>query len=368
MDNNKTAMVVGVGQDGYHISLLLRSKGYNVIGVNRRSSQPRKYLLPLVEAGVELVEGDVSDYSSMEYLLKKYRPEHLYNLCAQSHVGTSFNEPLHTSQVNYMGVLNLLEVIRHNHPSTRLFHASTSEMFGSSVSVRKVYKGGLLSSRQIIGDGALSVSLMIDDSKYDTIEYQDMSTNFSPNSPYAIAKLAAHHSVRLYRESYNMFCCSAITFNHEGTRRGENFVTRKITTYIGRLAANNFRSDYPKLKLGNINSYRDWSDSRDVVRAMVLMLEADKPVDYIVGSGETYSVRDFLKEAFSHVGKDWEDWVEIDPNLIRPAEVDYLRSDPSQIKKELGWKTEISFKELVQTMVIYDVERAKQKFALYGSV
>lgn len=351
------SLIIGVGMDGYNLSHLLIKKGYDVIGINRRSSQPRRYLLPLTEAGVDLVEGDVTDYSSMEYLIKKYRPDHIYNLSAQSHVGTSFNEPLHTSNVNYNGVLNLLEVVRHNYPETKLFHASTSEMFGSSVSY------GYGAESRVTKNSVSSMGNLEVISKY-----QDENTPFHPQSPYAIAKLAAHHAVRLYRESYNMFCCSAITFNHEGVRRGENFVTRKITVYIGRLVANNFRKDFPKLKLGNLDAYRDWSDSRDVVRAMVMMLEAEKADDYVVGTGETYSVRDFLKVAFSQVGQKWEDWVEIDPGLIRPAEVDYLKSNPAKIKRELKWEPQISFPELVETMVTFDIERAKQKMALYGSV
>ncbi len=404
---DKTALIIGAGgQDGYFLALHLLEKGYKVIGGVRRSSQPRNYLLPIVEKGVELVECDITDYSNLEQVIKKYQPEQVYNLSAMSHVGTSFSQPLYTWDVVAKGVLNLLEIIRHNHPEIKIYQASSSEMFGKSTSVKKIITGG--ERDEFTG--------IISDIICTEIKYQDENTIFTPQSPYSIAKLAGHEAVRLYRESYGLFACSGILFNHESERRGENFVTRKITRYVGKLkvwlaeqkriseSVNKIKEmlqknisggctelvwgpdlvfeegmsvdtkpiklisniEFPKLKLGNIYSYRDWSHAEDLVRAMVLMLEADKPDDYVVGSGETHTVEEFLVEAFTLIGVDWKDWVEIDQSLIRPAEVDYLRANPEKVKRELGWKPEISFKRLVERMVNYDIHRAEEKARLYG--
>lgn len=406
MNIKKIAMVFGMGgQDSFYLSELLLSKKYTVVGVTRRSSQPRAYLIPLVEKGVIMEEGDVTDISSIEQLIKKYQPIHVYNLAAQSHVGTSFSQPSYTSDVVANGVLNILEVIRHHSPSTKLYQASSSEMFGKSVSERATH---LVSPEKCTCLGLCKCPRKVE-------KFQDENTIFTPQSPYAVAKLYAHHMVRLYRESYGLFACSGILFNHESERRGENFVTRKITRYVGQLVVwldkqkesiDNLRNllagnvsggtmdivwgpdllfektdinitedetplichwiRHPKLKLGNIYSYRDWSHAEDLVKAMVLMLEADKPNDYVVGSGETHTVEEFLVEAFGQVGLDWKDWVEIDQSLIRPAEVDYLCSNPEKVKRELGWKPEIDFKNLVKRMVDYDIDRARLKARLYG--
>lgn len=348
---NKIACVFGCGgQDGYYLSELLLSKGYTVIGVVRRSSQPRAYLNSLIEKGLVLIEGDVTDYSSIEQIVRKYRPDYFYNLSAQSHVSTSFSQPLYTWDVTAKGVLNILEVIRTISPTTRFYQASSSEMFGKAVST--------LAER--CPDGWEPTC-----KEYDT-KFQDEETPFIPQSPYSIAKLAAHESVRLYRESYNLFACSGILFNHESERRGEHFVTRKITKYIGKMQntinENKLKGKrcylYPKLKLGNLDACRDWSHAEDLVKAMVMMLEADKPDDYVIGSGETHTVREFVKLAFEEVGLNWEDWVELDPSLIRPAEVDYLCSKPTKAKEKLGWEPSHTFKDLVSRMVKHDIELA----------
>lgn len=344
--SNKTAVVFGVGgQDGYYLSELLLSKGYKVIGIVRRSSQPRDYLLPVVQKGLVLIEGDITDYSSVEQIIKEYTPDHVYNLAAQSHVATSFKQPLYTWDVTAKGVLNILEVVRTVNPSIRVYQASSSEMFGKSVTENRV--------------------IVKRDGSYRTEKYQDENTIFTPQSPYAIAKLAAHQAVRLYRESYGLFACAGILFNHESERRGEMFVTRKITKYVGQLS---IQDDMPKLKLGNLSACRDWSHAEDMVNAMVMMLEADKPEDYVVGSGETYSVEQFVEAAFNAINKNWKDYVEIDQALIRPAEVDYLRANPEKIKRELGWQPKLDFEGLVHRMVQYDTKRAAVKSSLYGRV
>ncbi len=353
---NKTAVVFGVGgQDGYYLSELLLSKGYKVIGIVRRSSQPRDYLLPVVQKGLTLIEGDITDYSSVEQIIKEYAPDHVYNLAAQSHVATSFKQPLYTWDVTAKGVLNILEVVRTVNPSIRVYQASSSEMFGKSVTTitsRTTHWGE---------DGKPCAGVLLKTPE----RYQDENTIFTPQSPYAIAKLAAHQAVRLYRESYGLFACAGILFNHESERRGEMFVTRKITKYVGQLS---IQDDLPKLKLGNLSACRDWSHAEDMVNAMVMMLEAEKPQDYVVGSGETYSVEQFVEASFSAINKNWKDYVEIDQALIRPAEVDYLRANPAKIKQELGWQPKLDFEGLVHRMVQYDTKRAAVKSSLYGRV
>ncbi len=344
------AIILGVaGQDGQYLAELLLSKGYQTIGVARRSSQPRNYLIPLLHKGLELIEGDVTDAHCMNSIISKYKPDLLFNLAAMSHVHTSFSSPSSTFEINTISIINILEAIRTLSPTTRLYQASTSEMFGKNFTEKNGEK------------------------------YQDEDTALLPQSPYGISKLAAHQAVRLYRESYGLFACAGILFNHESERRGENFVTRKITKYVGQLAVAMQKEpfypavghpieDFPKLKLGNLNAYRDWSHAEDMVTAMVMMLEADKPNDYVVGSGETYSVEQFVDAAFKEIGLNWKDYVEIDQALIRPAEVDYLRANPEKIKRELGWQPKLDFEGLVKRMVKYDTERAALKSSLYERV
>ena len=396
------ALIFGVGgQDGYYLADLLLSEGFEVIGAVRRSSQPRDYLIPLLNKGLKIVEADITDYSSIESLVKRTMPDHVYNLSAQSHVGTSFHQPLYTWDVTAKGVLNILEVLRTVHPTARFYQASSSEMFGKSVTKKKV-TSTCAHERDYIGARSCEC-------EYQLLRYQDEETPFIPQSPYAIAKLAAHESVRLYRQSYGMFACGGILFNHESERRGEMFVTRKVTKYIGRLLAWKenlelsesggidydynitpdfissvrlnqnkepyghrdawlFGPKFPKLKLGNLNACRDWSHAEDMVRAMYLMLCAKTPKDYVVGSGETHSVEEFVSKAFEYVGLDYKSYIEIDKELIRPSEVDFLLSRPTKIKMELKWAPKLNFDGLVRRMVDYDTEREKAKSALYGRV
>lgn len=322
---NKVACITGItGQDGSYLAASLLSRGYEVIGLHRRSSTDNFYRVKdfISHPNFNLQEFDLTDASNVTQTLVKYNPDEFYNLAAQSHVGTSFNQPNTTLDVNTAGVINILEAIRHYCPETKLYQASTSEMFGSNFQVKGSQK------------------------------YQDENTSFSPQSPYAISKVASHSMIQLYRNSYNLYACSGILFNHESPRRGSNFVTRKITTYIGKLI-NKKISD--KLKLGNIESYRDWGHAKDYVEAMRMMLNNSTPKDYVISTGETHSVKEFLQKAFDLVDLNYEDYIEIDPELYRPSEVDYLLGDSSRARKELGWIPQISFDNLIKEMVEADI-------------
>jgi GDPmannose 4,6-dehydratase len=345
------AIISGVsGQDGSYLAELLLDKGFTVIGFSRRvsvdTSERIKHLFENPKFIFE--EGDICDHSYICKLLIKEKPDHFYNLAAQSHVGTSFSQPIITTDINYGGVLNVLNAIKDFSPKTRLYQASTSEMFGSSYCTK--------------GDDKI----------------QDENTLFLPQSPYAIAKLAAHHSVRLFRENYGLFACSGILFNHESPRRGDKFVTKKITNWLREFRTwrtsrgnefldlntnddNNIISmteegipieRFPKLRLGNLDASRDWGYANDYVQAMHMMLEADKPDDFVVATGETYTVRDFLDAAFFYCSiEDWTNFVVIDPKFYRPAEVDYLKGDSSKIRNNLGWNPKIGFQQLVKMMI-----------------
>jgi GDPmannose 4,6-dehydratase len=250
-----------------------------------------------------------------------------------SHVATSFSQPSTTFDVNTNGVLHILESIRTTSSATKFYQASTSEMFGKNYDVDQYGN-----------------------------KYQDENTNLTPQSPYAISKTASHHLVRIYRESYNLFCCSGILFNHEGPRRGENFLTRKVTKYIGQLINNQISSS---LKLGNLQSYRDWGHSKDYVKAMYLMMQQDEPDDFVVCTGETHSVLEFVKKAFDSVNLDYKKYVVIDPSLYRPAEVDYLCGRYNKAKKILAWEPSFSFNELVEEMVNSDILKYKNSLPVY---
>lgn len=322
---NKVACVTGItGQDGSYLSSSLLSRGYHVVGLHRRNSTNNfgrvKELLG--HPFFQLEEFDLTDPSSITSAILKHEPDEFYNLAAQSHVGTSFNQPSTTFCINTYGVVNILEAIRNTFTSIKFYQASTSEMFGSNYTLR------------------------------DNKKYQNEETAFSPQSPYAVAKVAAHQMVRLYRESYGLYACSGILFNHESPKRGENFVTRKITKYIGQFV--NGKVD-GKLKLGNIDSCRDWGHAKDYVEAMRMMLNQEEAQDYVIATGETHSVKDFLQASFNAVGLDYKDHLEIDPDLYRPAEVDYLLGDASKAKKELGWTPQITFNKLVKEMVTSDI-------------
>ena len=321
----KIALVTGVtGQDGSYLSDLLLDKDYKVIGLHRRSSTNNTQRIShlLHNPNFLLEEFDLTDPSGCNRIIAQYKPHEFYNLGAQSHVGTSFKQPSTTIEINTVGVVNVLESIRNLSPHTKFYQASTSEMFGRNYIVK-------------------------DDEKV-----QDENTSMLPQSPYGVAKLASHHMVQIYKSAYNLFCCSGILFNHESPRRGENFVTRKITKYIGKVVRGETNE---RLSLGNLDSFRDWGHAKDYVRAMWLMLQRETPGDYVISTGSTHSVRDFLKLAFGCVNLDPSDYVNINPDLFRPAEVDYLKGDSSKAKNELGWNNDISFNDLVIDMIQNDI-------------
>lgn len=336
------ALITGVnGQDGSHLSELLLSKGYHVWGVIRRASTnnvSERLGNVINNKNFHLMEGDITDLSSVDEMIESCYPGEVYNLAAQSHVGTSFKQPAATWNINALGVQNLLEVLRKKHPTARFYQASTSEMFGSLI---------------------------------DKDGFQRETTELSPNSPYAISKVAAHHMVRLYREAYNIHASCGILFNHEGPRRGEGFVTRKITKYVKSLVqhidmakyvtntpeeATQWILDYVKpLRLGNLDAKRDWGFAGDYVNAMWMMLQQERPDDYVISTGETHSVRDFLTEAFAYVGiNDWSRFVEIDPAFVRPYEVPLLCGDSSKARDKLGWHHDVDFKNLVKLMMDHE--------------
>lgn len=358
----KKALIFGItGQDGSYLAELLLTWGYEVTGVTRRVSVSTLSRIEHILPQLNIVEGDVTDGFNVSKIIEEVKPDEVYNLAAQSHVGTSFKQPSLTWDITAGGCLNILEAIRYSprKDDIRFYQASSSEMFGKNYST-DVNKKSLVG--YIVGNGS------------DQKKYQDESTEFMPQSPYAIAKLAAHHLVRNYRDSYGIHGSCGILFNHESERRGEHFVTRKITKWIGEFV--NWRGDsnvvcrcdnvikqgeeFPKLRLGNLDAKRDWGHAQDYVYAMWLMLQQEDPDDYVIATGETYTVRDFLDAAFSYVGIDnWEDYVVIDPKFYRPAEVDYLLGIPVKAEEELGWNRKISFQQLAERMVHHDVEEAR---------
>ena len=331
------AIIFGItGQDGSYLAELLLKKGYEVVGITRRVSVPTLNRITHILPKIKIIEGDITDAFSVSNVIKEEAPDEIYNLAAQSHVGTSFKQPSLTWDVTAGGVLNILEAIRYSgrKDDIKFYQASSSEMFGKNYNLRE----GLA----------------------EMIKYQDEKTPFMPQSPYAIAKLAAHHLVRNYRDSYGIFACSGILFNHESERRGEKFVTRKITKWIGEFVASGMDTEFPALRLGNLDAKRDWGHAEDYVRGMWEMLQHETPNDYVVATGETHSVREFLDIAFRHIGiDDWDHFVVIDPEFYRPAEVDYLLGIPAKAKRVLGWEPEISFQQLVERMVDSDVEAAR---------
>lgn len=325
----KTALITGItGQDGSYLAELLLDSNYRVIGCYRRSSTntlSRVHHL-LNNPNFNLEEFDITDPSGCNTIISTFKPEEVYNLAAQSHVGTSFKQPSTTFEIDTVGVINLLEAIVHFSPSSKFYQASTSEMFGSNYAIDS-----------------------------DGTKYQDENTELLPQSPYGIAKLASHRMVQIYREAYNIFGCCGILFNHESSRRGENFVTRKITKYIGLLV--NHKISEP-LKLGNLQASRDWGHAKDYVKAMHLMLQQEIPDDYVICTGQTYTVENFLQKAFSIANLNYLDHVQIDPALYRPAEVEYLKGRNTKAVSHLGWSPEISFDDLVEEMVSSDIQLA----------
>jgi GDPmannose 4,6-dehydratase len=332
----KRALITGItGQDGSYLTELLLSKGYEVHGIIRRASLFNTDRIDHLyhdphEKGprLSLHYGDLADGTGLRRILQKVRPDEVYNLGAQSHVRVSFDQPEYTADVVGVGTLRLLEALR-DHESAgggrvRYYQAGSSEMFGAAAPP------------------------------------QDERTPFYPRSPYAVSKVAAHWYAVNYREAYGMFVCNGILFNHESPRRGETFVTRKITRALGRIKL----GLQEKLYLGNLDAKRDWGFAGDYVEAMWLMLQQEKPDDYVVATGETYSVRQFLDEASALLGLDWQKFVEMDPRYLRPTEVDVLLGDPSKARDKLGWRPKVGFKELVRMMVEHDLELAKQEATL----
>ena len=358
----KKALIFGItGQDGSYLAELLLNWGYEVTGVTRRVSVNTLSRINHILPQINILEGDVTDGFNVSKIIEEVKPDEVYNLAAQSHVGTSFKQPSLTWDITAGGCLNILEAIRYSprKDDIRFYQASSSEMFGKNYST-DVNKKSLVG--YLVGNGS------------DQKKYQDESTEFIPQSPYAIAKLAAHHLVRNYRDSYGIHGSCGILFNHESERRGEHFVTRKITKWIGEFV--NWKGEsnvvcrgdnvvkqgeeFPKLRLGNLDAKRDWGHAQDYVYAMWLMLQQEDPEDYVIATGETYTVRDFLDAAFSYVGIDnWENYVVIDPKFYRPAEVDYLLGIPAKAEEELGWNRKISFQQLAERMVHHDVEEAR---------
>jgi len=323
----KVAFITGItGQDGSYLTELLLKKGYIVHGLVRRSSTFNRqriehlYKDPDHEDRLFLHYGDMTDPVSLMNVLAKVQPDEVYNLAAQSHVQVSFETPVYTAMTTGLGLLNLLEAIRSLKLNPKIYQASTSELFS--------------------GDPKEAP--------------QNEKTPFRPKSPYGVAKLYAHEIARVYRESYGMFISCGILFNHESSRRGENFVTRKIAIGVAEIV--NGKRD--KIYLGNLEAKRDWGYTPEFVRAIWLMLQQDKPDDYVIATGETHSVREFVQEAFRVVGiEDWEKYVVIDPRFIRPNEVDYLCGDYSKAKRELGWEPKVKFKELVKIMVEAELKK-----------
>lgn len=370
--DKKTALIFGAtGQTGSYLAELLIDMGYKVVGVSRRSSTNNTCRLSslLENKSFELVEGDVTDCFCIASLLTKYRPTEVYNMAAQSHVATSFKQPALTWDVTAGGCLNILEAIRNIDPTIKFYQASSSEMFGKNYSIKYSPKN----------PGELSRSLrpLIECKE---VKYQNEDTPMFPQSPYAIAKLAAHHLVRNYRDSYGIFACSGILFNHESPRRGEQFVTRKITKWIGDFLNKVKVADpssltftdyhilelgeeiFPKLRLGNLDAKRDWGHAKDYCRAIKAMMDFEKPDDYVVSTGETHTIKEFLEKAFTMAGLgNYQNFVVIDKEFFRPSEVDYLMGDSSKAKKILGWEPEYSFDDLVKDMVESDIHGSEKR-------
>jgi GDPmannose 4,6-dehydratase len=326
----RKALITGItGQDGSYLAELLLDKGYEVHGIVRRASTFNTHRIDHVYRDPHLPGthlflhyGDLNDASSMNIILKRVRPDEIYNLGAQSHVRVSFDVPEYTGEVTGLGAVRLLEAVRElGMKDTRIYQASSSEMFGASPPP------------------------------------QNERTPFYPRSPYGVAKVYAYWITVNYRESYGLFGCNGILFNHESPRRGETFVTRKVTRAASRIKLGLQK----KLYLGNLEAKRDWGYAKDYVEAMWLMVQQPKGDDYVVATGEAHSVRELCEKAFGHVGLDYQDFVDIDPRYYRPAEVDYLLGDPSKAVKALGWKPRTSFAELVRLMMEADLELARQE-------
>lgn len=326
----KTALISGItGQDGSFLTEVLLEKGYDVFGIIRRSSSFNTERIDHLyqdphEKGtrLRLVYGDLNDSSSLNMILRQVQPDEIYNLGAQSHVRVSFDIPEYTGEVTGLGTVRLLEAIRETGISPKFYQASSSELYGKVAETP-----------------------------------QTETTPFHPRSPYGCAKAYAYHITVNYRESYGLFACNGILFNHESERRGETFVSRKITRAATRIKL----GLQEKLYMGNLDAQRDWGYARDYVEAMWMIMNADEPDDYVIATGETHSVREFLEKTFSYLDLDWKEHVEIDQRYFRPAEVDVLLGDASKARRKLGWEPKVNFDELVKLMTDYDLNRARQE-------
>jgi len=319
----KTALITGItGQDGSYLAEFLLEKGYKVWGMHRRTSTMNFERIEHLVDKIDLMQADLLDQNSLQNLIQQAQPEEVYNLAAQSFVPTSWNQPLLTGEITALGVTRLLEAIRNVNPKIRFYQASTSEMFGNAHEVP-----------------------------------QRETTPFYPRSPYGVSKVYAHWITVNYRESYGIFACSGILFNHESPRRGLEFVTRKVTNAAARIKLNLAG----ELRLGNLEAKRDWGYAGDYVEAMWLMLQQKEPDDYVIATGVTHSVLDLVKAAFGSLDLDWERYVNVDERFVRPAEVDLLIGDASKAHKKLGWHPKVSFEELIQLMVREDLKRLQGK-------
>ena len=323
------ALITGVtGQDGSYLAELLLEKNYEVFGMVRRSSVKRLDRIESLVDRITLVEGDLTDQSSLDTVMYEVKPDEVYNMAAQSFVPASWSQAALTGDVTGLGVTRVLETIRKHHPSAKFLQASSSEMFGK---VRETP--------------------------------QTENTPFYPRSPYGVAKVFGHHITVNFRESYRLFACSAMAFNHESPRRGTEFVTRKVSQQVAKIKCGLAK----KLLMGNLDAKRDWGFAGDYVQAMWLMLQQPEPEDFVLATGKTHSIRELLEVAFGEVGLDWQKYVEIDPKFIRPAEVDHLCGDATKAREKLGWTPKVSFEELIRMMVRSDLEALQKSDRTFPS-
>ena len=325
----KKAFITGItGQDGYYLTKLLLEKNYEIHGTIRRASTFNTTRIDTLISQfskinpINLYYSDLLDSSSLNNLINKIKPDEVYNLAAQSHVAVSFKNPVYTTQAGNLGTISILEAIKNSDKEIKFYQASSSEMFG--------------------GKGIVTL---------------DENSPLLPKSPYAASKVFSYHMTQIYRDSYNLFCTNGILFNHESPMRGETFVTRKITRAVGRILL----GIQDKLTLGNIEASRDWGFAGDYVEAMYKIVNHESPEDFVISTGETHTVKEFLQTAFEYVNLNYEDYLNISEKYLRPNEVDYLLGDPSKAKKLLGWQPKTSFKELVKMMLDFDIEQAKSE-------
>lgn len=319
------ALITGVtGQDGSYLAELLLEKGYEVYGLVRRSSLEKYDRVEQIADQIQFVEGDLTDQSSLDHAVRQIQPDEVYNLAAQSFVPVSWNQPVLTADVTGLGVLRVLESIRKHSPHSKFLQASSSEMFGK-----------------------------VEETP------QNEKTAFHPRSPYGVAKVFGHNITVNYRESYGIFACSSICFNHESPRRGSEFVTRKVTQHVARIKL----GVADRLRMGNLDAQRDWGFAGDYIYAMWLMMQQTEPDDFVIATGETHSIVELLQIAFSCAGLDWRRYVERDPKLVRPAEVDQLCGDSGKARRNLGWRPQVKFRELIEMMVEADVAAVRHSLA-----